>query len=156
MQKINQKNTWELNLIDHLTEVIKVDEEDDTETNFQKVLVVLFVGNVVENAGLFFSWLLQKNSWNISWMLRLILLDNDWTLDFIWKKFTWNFLDWENDDLSEGGEQDAPLNLVRNYVLQWDIVVLSFIGIDVGTIIGLISFFISKSNLILYICCMIY
>ncbi len=55
MQKINQKNTWELNLIDHLTEVIKVDEEDDTETNFQKVLVVLFVGNVVENAGLFFS-----------------------------------------------------------------------------------------------------
>lgn len=65
-------------------------------------------------------------------------------------------MDWENDDLSEGGEQDAPLNLVRNYVLQWDIVVLSFIGIDVGTIIGLISFFISKSNLILYICCMIY
>lgn len=36
IQKINQKNTWELNLIDHLTDIIKV-EEDDVETNFQKV-----------------------------------------------------------------------------------------------------------------------
>lgn len=36
VQKINQKNTWELNLIDHLAEIIKV-EEEDTETNFQKV-----------------------------------------------------------------------------------------------------------------------
>lgn len=40
VQKINQKNTWELNLIDHLTEIIKV-EEEDTETNFQKVGCVL-------------------------------------------------------------------------------------------------------------------
>lgn len=37
MQKINQKNTWELNLIDHLTDIIKAEEEDDAETNFQKV-----------------------------------------------------------------------------------------------------------------------
>uniref|UniRef100_A0A2N9FSU0 Condensin complex subunit 2 n=1 Tax=Fagus sylvatica TaxID=28930 RepID=A0A2N9FSU0_FAGSY len=42
--KINQKNTWELNLIDHLTEVIKVDEEDDTETNFQKASCTLEAG----------------------------------------------------------------------------------------------------------------
>lgn len=37
MQKINQKNTWELKLIDHLSEIIKVETEGDTETNFQKV-----------------------------------------------------------------------------------------------------------------------
>ena len=58
MQKITQKNTWELNLIDHLTEIIKVEEEDDSETNFQKVLssALLFLGdNVVENMGLFSS-----------------------------------------------------------------------------------------------------
>lgn len=58
MQKINQKNTWELNLIDHLTEIIKVEEEDDSETNFQKVFrsALLFLGdNVVENVGLFSS-----------------------------------------------------------------------------------------------------
>jgi len=36
-QKINQKNTWELNLIDHLCEIIKVEDENNTETNFQKV-----------------------------------------------------------------------------------------------------------------------
>lgn len=40
IQKINQKNTWELNLIDHLTDIIKVEEEDDVETNFQKVRCV--------------------------------------------------------------------------------------------------------------------
>lgn len=58
MQKINQKNTWELNLIDHLREIIKVEEEDDSETNFQKVLssALLFLGdNVVETMGLFSS-----------------------------------------------------------------------------------------------------
>jgi hypothetical protein len=58
VQKINQKNTWELNLIDHLREIIKVEEEDDSETNFQKVLssALLFLGdNVVENMGLFSS-----------------------------------------------------------------------------------------------------
>lgn len=37
VQKINQKNTWELGLIDHLYEIIKVEEESDAETNFQKV-----------------------------------------------------------------------------------------------------------------------
>lgn len=37
VQKINQKNTWELGLIDHLYEIIKVEEESDSETNFQKV-----------------------------------------------------------------------------------------------------------------------
>ena len=36
LQKINQKNTWELNLIDHLTDIIKAEEEEDVETNFQK------------------------------------------------------------------------------------------------------------------------
>ncbi|KAK3008255.1 hypothetical protein RJ639_014203 [Escallonia herrerae] len=35
--KINQKNTWELSLIDHLCEIIKV-EEEDVETNFQKLM----------------------------------------------------------------------------------------------------------------------
>lgn len=38
-QKINQKNTWELNLIDHLCEIIKVEDENNAETNFQKVKV---------------------------------------------------------------------------------------------------------------------
>lgn len=37
LQKINQKNTWELGLIDHLCDIIKVEEENDVETNFQKV-----------------------------------------------------------------------------------------------------------------------
>ncbi|XP_024033064.1 condensin complex subunit 2 isoform X2 [Morus notabilis] len=41
--KINQKNTWELNLIDHLTEIIKV-EENDMETNFQKASCTLEAG----------------------------------------------------------------------------------------------------------------
>ncbi|KAM2204744.1 hypothetical protein COP2_024724 [Malus domestica] len=40
-QKINQKNTWELNLIDHLTDIIKVEEENDAETNFQKASCIL-------------------------------------------------------------------------------------------------------------------
>ncbi|KAM1411563.1 hypothetical protein COP1_024244 [Malus domestica] len=39
--KINQKNTWELNLIDHLTDIIKVGEENDAETNFQKASCTL-------------------------------------------------------------------------------------------------------------------
>lgn len=37
VQKINQKNTWELKLIDHLGDIIKVEEENNVETNFQKV-----------------------------------------------------------------------------------------------------------------------
>jgi hypothetical protein len=36
-QKINQRNTWELGLIDHLSEIILAGEEEDDETNFQKV-----------------------------------------------------------------------------------------------------------------------
>ncbi|XP_010543005.1 PREDICTED: condensin complex subunit 2 isoform X2 [Tarenaya hassleriana] len=42
--KINQKNTWELNLIDHLCEIIKVEEEDTAETNFQKASCTLEAG----------------------------------------------------------------------------------------------------------------
>ncbi|KAM6572607.1 hypothetical protein CsatA_016687 [Cannabis sativa] len=42
--KINQKNTWELNLIDHLTEIIKVEEENNMETNFQKASCTLEAG----------------------------------------------------------------------------------------------------------------
>ncbi|GER53225.1 condensin complex subunit 2 [Striga asiatica] len=42
--KINQKNTWELNLIDHLCDIIKVEEENDTETNFQKASCTLEAG----------------------------------------------------------------------------------------------------------------
>lgn len=49
MQKINQRNTWELNLIDHLTEIIKV-EEEDTETNFQKVGCVRLTDSLVKAA----------------------------------------------------------------------------------------------------------
>ncbi|XVF81600.1 hypothetical protein PTKIN_Ptkin15bG0168200 [Pterospermum kingtungense] len=44
MQKINQKNTWELNLIDHLRDIIKVEEENDAETNFQKASCTLEAG----------------------------------------------------------------------------------------------------------------
>ncbi|XP_074365571.1 condensin complex subunit 2 isoform X2 [Apium graveolens] len=42
--KINQKNTWELSLIDHLCDIIKVDAEDDVETNFQKASCTLEAG----------------------------------------------------------------------------------------------------------------
>ncbi|KZV17727.1 condensin complex subunit 2 [Dorcoceras hygrometricum] len=42
--KINQRNTWELNLIDHLGEIIKVEEENDAETNFQKASCTLEAG----------------------------------------------------------------------------------------------------------------
>ncbi|XP_020519572.1 condensin complex subunit 2 isoform X2 [Amborella trichopoda] len=41
--KINQKNTWELSLIDHLSDIIKV-EDDDAETNFQKASCTLEAG----------------------------------------------------------------------------------------------------------------
>ncbi|KAG2308856.1 hypothetical protein Bca52824_028604 [Brassica carinata] len=43
-QKINQKNTWELNLIDHLCEIIKVEDENNAETNFQKASCTLEAG----------------------------------------------------------------------------------------------------------------
>ncbi|XP_057529567.1 condensin complex subunit 2 isoform X1 [Amaranthus tricolor] len=42
--KINQKNTWELNLIDHLSEIINVEDEEDVETNFQKASCTLEAG----------------------------------------------------------------------------------------------------------------
>ncbi|XP_052178447.1 condensin complex subunit 2 isoform X2 [Diospyros lotus] len=42
--KINQKNTWDLSLIDHLCDIIKVEEEDDAETNFQKASCTLEAG----------------------------------------------------------------------------------------------------------------
>ncbi|KAM1411581.1 hypothetical protein ACFXTH_024200 [Malus domestica] len=38
------KNTWELNLIDHLTDIINVEEEKDAETNFQKACCTLEAG----------------------------------------------------------------------------------------------------------------
>ncbi|CAL1393708.1 unnamed protein product [Linum trigynum] len=40
--KINQKNTWDLTLIDHLYDIIKV--EEDSETNFQKASCTLEAG----------------------------------------------------------------------------------------------------------------
>ncbi|KAJ8557253.1 hypothetical protein K7X08_002878 [Anisodus acutangulus] len=42
--KINQKNTWELGLIDHLCEIVKVEQENDFETNFQKASCTLEAG----------------------------------------------------------------------------------------------------------------
>ncbi|KAF8391580.1 hypothetical protein HHK36_023886 [Tetracentron sinense] len=42
--KINQKNTWNLRLIDHLSEIVKVKVEDDVETNFQKASCTLEAG----------------------------------------------------------------------------------------------------------------
>ncbi|KAJ1283725.1 hypothetical protein BS78_03G148400 [Paspalum vaginatum] len=42
--KINQKNTWDLGLIDHLSEIIQAGEEEDDETNFQKASCTLEAG----------------------------------------------------------------------------------------------------------------
>ncbi|XP_073110424.1 condensin complex subunit 2 isoform X3 [Elaeis guineensis] len=42
--KINQKNTWELGLIDHLSEIIRVEAQDDNETNFLKASCTLEAG----------------------------------------------------------------------------------------------------------------
>ncbi|XP_057457598.1 condensin complex subunit 2-like isoform X2 [Lotus japonicus] len=42
--KINQKNTWELKLIDHLTDFIRTEEESDVETNFQIASCTLEAG----------------------------------------------------------------------------------------------------------------
>uniref|UniRef100_A0A453PL39 Condensin complex subunit 2 n=1 Tax=Aegilops tauschii subsp. strangulata TaxID=200361 RepID=A0A453PL39_AEGTS len=39
-----QKNTWELGLIDHLSEIIHAGEEEDDETNFQKASCTLEAG----------------------------------------------------------------------------------------------------------------
>nr|GMC78926.1 condensin complex subunit 2 [Ipomoea batatas] len=48
--KINQKNTWELGLIDHLRDIIKAEEENDAETNFQKVCLDLYEYSCAGNA----------------------------------------------------------------------------------------------------------
>ncbi|XP_040988208.1 condensin complex subunit 2-like isoform X2 [Juglans microcarpa x Juglans regia] len=48
--KINQKNTWELMLIDHLSEVIKVEAENNAETNFQKASCTLEAGVKIYSA----------------------------------------------------------------------------------------------------------
>ncbi|KAG2371585.1 Condensin complex subunit 2 Chromosome-associated protein [Vigna angularis] len=42
--KINQKNTWELDLIDHLTDIIRVEEGNHVETNFQIASCTLEAG----------------------------------------------------------------------------------------------------------------
>ncbi|CAJ1956276.1 unnamed protein product [Sphenostylis stenocarpa] len=42
--KINQKNTWELDLIDHLTDIIRVEEGNHMETNFQIASCTLEAG----------------------------------------------------------------------------------------------------------------
>lgn len=42
--KINQKNTWELGLIDHLSEIIQAGEEEEEKTNFQKASCTLEAG----------------------------------------------------------------------------------------------------------------
>ncbi|XP_062169830.1 condensin complex subunit 2-like isoform X2 [Alnus glutinosa] len=42
--KINQTNTWELKLIDHLSEIIKVEAENNMATNFQKASRTLEAG----------------------------------------------------------------------------------------------------------------
>ncbi|GAB2284706.1 hypothetical protein Dimus_019159 [Dionaea muscipula] len=42
--KINQKNSWELTLIDHLSEIINVETDDNSGTNFQKASCTLEAG----------------------------------------------------------------------------------------------------------------
>ncbi|WJX73821.1 hypothetical protein P8452_57558 [Trifolium repens] len=43
--KINQKNTWDLDLIDHLTDIIRADDDNnDAETNFQMASCTLEAG----------------------------------------------------------------------------------------------------------------
>ncbi|GMN70617.1 hypothetical protein TIFTF001_039659 [Ficus carica] len=41
MQKINQKNTWELKLIDHLSVIVNAESENKNETNFEKASCTL-------------------------------------------------------------------------------------------------------------------
>lgn len=45
-QKINQKNTWDLDLIDHLTDIIRDEDDNDAETNFQMVSLVVIMFNL--------------------------------------------------------------------------------------------------------------
>jgi condensin complex subunit 2 len=37
LQKITQRNTWDLKLIDHLSTLVKGGHDDEDQTNFQKV-----------------------------------------------------------------------------------------------------------------------
>lgn len=39
--KINQKNSWDLQLIDHISEIINADDKRDSQTNFQKASCTL-------------------------------------------------------------------------------------------------------------------
>lgn len=40
MQKITQRNTWDLKLIDHLSALVQGDDDEDDQTNFQKASVL--------------------------------------------------------------------------------------------------------------------
>ncbi|XP_012572622.1 condensin complex subunit 2-like isoform X1 [Cicer arietinum] len=42
--KINQKNTWELDLIDHLNDIIRVEDDNNAETDFQMASCTLEAG----------------------------------------------------------------------------------------------------------------
>ncbi|KAB2606013.1 condensin complex subunit 2-like [Pyrus ussuriensis x Pyrus communis] len=48
--KITQKNTWELKLIDHLSDIIKVGTENGVETNFHKASCTLEAGLKIYSA----------------------------------------------------------------------------------------------------------
>ncbi|WCJ32972.1 hypothetical protein M5689_014362 [Euphorbia peplus] len=48
--KINQNNAWDLTLIDHLTDILNIQLDDDTHTNFQKASVTLEVGIKIYSA----------------------------------------------------------------------------------------------------------
>ena len=37
VQKITAKNTWDLHLIDHISDIVKDSKEENEQTNFQKV-----------------------------------------------------------------------------------------------------------------------
>lgn len=91
LQKINQKNTWELGLIDHLSEIIRVRPEDDDETNFQKVsFLYLFLF-----FGWFFwiswRWYLHGKSWPPS-----LTYYNLWYRQAALWKLGWRYILWES------------------------------------------------------------
>jgi hypothetical protein len=41
--KITQRNTWDLKLIDHLSTLVEGDDEDEDQTNFQKVGAIYYI-----------------------------------------------------------------------------------------------------------------
>lgn len=61
MQKINQKNTWELDLIDHLTEIIRAEEDNDVETNFQMVSCAFYFHSYIVLFGFKSYWNFRFN-----------------------------------------------------------------------------------------------